>query len=257
VTSFEYQLHPVGPTVLAGLAFYPFEQAAKFLHFYSGFSSDIPDELNTIAGLGTSPEGAPVGVLAVCYSGDIEAGERVLRPIREFGPPLVDHIQPMPYTTAQQMLAPLALPGRHYYIKSHFMQTINDDAIDIMVTHFTQVTSPFSAMIFQQLGNAAQRVGKSETAFGHRDAGYEWAALSTWVMPEESDRHIGWTRAFSEAMLPYTSGFYVNQMGTESEEGEAQIQSAYGANYDRLAALKNRYDPTNLFSHNQNIRPRA
>ncbi len=257
VTSFEYQLHPVGPTVLAGIVFYPFEKAAAFLRFYSDFSSDIPDELNTIAGLGTSPEGEPVGVMAICYSGVIEEGERVLRPVREFGPPLADHIAPMPYTAAQQMLAPLGLPGRHYYIKSHFMKTISDDAIDIMVTRFTQVTSPLSAMIFQQLGNAANRVGKRETAFGHRDAGYEWATLSAWVDPEESERHIAWTRAFSEAMLPYTSGFYVNQMGTESEEGEAQIQSAYGANYERLVALKRTYDGTNLFSHNQNIRPQA
>jgi len=114
-----------------------------------------------------------------------------------------------------------------------------------------------TAMIFQQLGNAANRVAVSETAFGHRDAGYEWAALSVWIDPEESARHIGWTRAFSDAMLPYTSGFYVNQMGTESEEGEALLQSAYGANYDRLAALKNTYDSTNFFSHNQNIRPRG
>ena len=256
VTSFEYQLHPVGPMVLAGVAFYPFEKAAAFLRFYGDFSSDIPDELNTIAGLGTSPDGAPVGVLAVCYSGAIEEGERVLQPIRAFGPPLVDHIEPMPYIAAQQMLAPLALAGRHYYIKSHFMKRISTDAIDVMVTHFSQVTSPLTAMIFQQLGNAANRVGATETAFGHRDAGYEWAALSAWIDPAESERHIGWTRAFSDAMLPYTSGFYVNQMGTESEEGETQLQSAYGANYDRLAALKNTYDSTNFFSHNQNIRPR-
>ena len=213
VTSFEYQLHPVGPMVLAGVAFYPFEKAAAFLRFYSDFSSDIPDELNTIAGLGTSPDGAPVGVLAVCYSGAIEEGERVLQPLRAFGPPLVDHIAPVPYIAAQQMLAPLALAGRHYYIKSHFMKRISTDAIDVMVTHFSQVTSPLTAMIFQQLGNAANRVGATETAFGHRDAGYEWAALSAWIDPEESERHIGWTRAFSDAMLPYTSGFYVNQMG--------------------------------------------
>jgi FAD/FMN-containing dehydrogenase len=257
VTSFEYQLHPVGPMVLAGVAFYPFEKAAEFLRFYGDYTSDIPDELNTIAGLGTSPDGAPVGVLAVCYSGAIEEGERVLQPIRAFGPPLVDHIEPMPYTSAQQMLAPLALAGRHYYIKSHFMKRISTDAIDVMVTHFSQVTSPLTAMIFQQLGNAANRVGATETAFGHRDAGYEWAALSAWTDSEESERHIGWTRAFSDAMLPYTSGFYVNQMGTESEEGEAQLQSAYGANYDRLAALKHTYDSTNFFSHNQNIRPRS
>ena len=257
VTSFEYQLYAVGPMVLAGVAVYPFEQAAAFLQFYRDFSSTIPDELNTIAGFGTSPDGHPIGLAVVCYSGSMAEGERVLQPLRAFGPPLADHIQPMPYTAAQQLLAALSPAGRHYYIKSHFTRAISDDAIDTMITHFTKVSSPLSAMIFQQLGNATRRVGSGETAFGHRDAQYEWAALSAWVDPGETLRHMQWTREFSTAMLPYTSGFYVNQMGTEAEEGSADIQSAYGANYARLTALKEKYDPTNLFSHNQNVRPRA
>src|SRR2546426_8954182 len=192
VTSFEYQLHPVGPMVLAGVMFYPFEKAKEFLRFYSDFSRQSPDELNTIGGLGTSPAGAKVGVLAVCYSGPLETGEQVLRPVREFGPPLADHIEPMPYTAAQQILAPLAPAGRHYYIKSHFITDISDGAIATMVAHFEQVPSPLSAMIFQQLGNAASRVPSGATAFGHRDSGYEWAAFSAWLDPGESARHIRW-----------------------------------------------------------------
>ena len=121
VTSFEYQLHAVGPMVLAGVLFYPFAKAKEYLRFYSDFSRQSPDELNTIGGLGTSHDGAKVGVMAVCYSGPLEEGEQVLRPVREFGPPLADHIQTMPYTAAQQILAPLAPAGRHYYIKSHFI----------------------------------------------------------------------------------------------------------------------------------------
>jgi FAD/FMN-containing dehydrogenase len=256
VTSFEYQLHPVGPMVLAGLAFYPFEKAKEFLKFYGDFSVKIPDELNTIAGFGTSPDGHKVGVMAVCYHGSIQEGERVLRPVRKFGPPLADHIQPMPYATAQKLLAPFFPAGRHYYIKSHFMNEISGDAIDTMVSHFKEVTSPFSGMIFQQLGNAANRIGSGDTAFGHRDKWYEWAAASGWVDPGESEIHVRWTREFSESMLPFTNGFYVNQVGTEAEEGADLIRSAYGANYDRLVTLKQKYDPTNLFSHNQNIRPR-
>jgi FAD/FMN-containing dehydrogenase len=257
VTSFEYQLHPVGPLVLAGVVFYPFEKAKEFLRFYSDFASQSPDEVNTIGGLGTSPTGAKVGVMAVCYSGPVEAAEQALRPVREFGPPLADHIQLMPYTAAQQILAPLAPAGRHYYIKSHFISDISDAAIATMVAHFTQVTSPLSAMIFQQLGNAANRVRNGDTAFGHRGSGYEWAAFSAWLDSGESEGHIRWAREFSQAMLPFTQGFYVNQVGTEAEEGADLIRQAFGANYQRLADLKRQYDPTNLFSHNQNIKPAA
>jgi FAD/FMN-containing dehydrogenase len=255
VTSFEYQLHPVGPMVLAGLVFYPFEKAKEFLRFYSDFSRKNPDELNTIGGLGTSHDGAKVGVMAVCYSGPLEAGEQVLQPVREFGPPLADSIQPMPYTAAQKILAPLAPAGRHYYIKSHFINDISAGAIDIMVAHFEQVTSPLSAMIFQQLGNATKRVPSGDTAFVHRDIGYEWAALSSWLDAGEAAGHIRWAREFSQAMLPFTRGFYVNQVGTEAEEGADLIREAFGANYQRLADLKRQYDPTNLFRHNQNIKP--
>jgi FAD/FMN-containing dehydrogenase len=255
VTSFAYQLHPVGPLVLAGIVFYPFAQAREFLQFYRDFSRQIPDELNTIGGLGTAHDGAKVGVMAVCYSGSLEEGERVLRPVREFGPPLADHIQAMPYTAAQKLLAPLAPAGRHYYIKSHFIQDISDGAIDTMLAHFATVTSPLSAMIFQQLGNAASRVPSGDTAFGHRDAGYEWATISAWLDPAESARHIQWTREFSQAMRPFTKGFYVNQVGTEAEEGADLIREAFGANYQRLVDLKRQYDPTNLFRHNQNITP--
>jgi FAD/FMN-containing dehydrogenase len=255
VTSFEYQLHPVGPIVLAGIVFYPFAKAREFLRFYYDFSRQSPDALNTIGGLGTSHDGAKVGVLAVCYSGPLEAGEQVLRPAREFGPPVADHIQPMPYTAAQKILAPLAPAGRHYYIKSHFIQDISTGAIDTMVAHFGRVTSPLSAMIFQQLGNAVSRVPSGATAFGHRDAGYEWATISGWLDPGESESHIQWTRAFSQAMLPFTKGFYINQVGTEDEEGADVIREAFGANYQRLADLKRQYDPTNLFRHNQNITP--
>lgn len=257
VTSFEYQLHPVGPLVLAGVMFYPFAQATEFLRFYRDFSRTIPAELNTIGGLGTSPAGAKVGVMAVCYSGPLEDGEQVLRPVREFGPPLADHIQPMPYTAAQQILAPLAPAGRHYYIKSHFITAISDPAIATMVTHFEQVPSPLSAMIFQQLGHAVSRVPSGATAFGHRHSGYEWAAFSAWLDPGESARHIQWAREFSQAMLPFTQGFYVNQVGTEADEGADLIRQAFGANYQRLADLKRQYDPTNLFRHNQNIPPTA
>jgi FAD/FMN-containing dehydrogenase len=257
VTSFEYQLHPVGPQVIAGLAFYPYERARDFLKFYADYSSKVPDGVNTVGGLGTSPEGAKVGFIAICYHGPLEEGKTVLQPVREFGPPLADHIQPMPYTTAQRMLEAAGVSGRQYYIKSHFMNEITDDAIDTMLANFEGVASPLSSMIFQQLGNATNRVPRGQTAFGHRDAWYEWATVAAWLDPGESEIHVRWARDFSEAMDPFTFGFYVNQVGTEAEEGAANIKAAYGANFDRLVSLKQKYDPMNLFSHNQNIRPAA
>ena len=255
VTSFEYQLHPVGQ-LLAGMVIHPFKKAKEVLKFYRDFSSTIPDEVNTMAGFITTPEGDAAVAIIVCYSGPIEAGEEALRPIREFGPPLADLVRPMAYRDVQTMFDAGAPSGRQYYMKSLFMKDIGDEAIDTMVAHFSKVTSPLTSMIFQQLGNAANRVGTNETAFVHRDARYEWTCLSSWLDPGESEVHLRWAREFAEAIRPFTTGaIYVNQMGTEAEDGSEQIKAAYGAGYQRLVALKNKYDPTNMFSHNQNIKP--
>ena len=254
VTSFEYQLHPVGPTVLAGSVVYPFDRVKEFLRFYSEFSGKIPDEMNMIASLITLPEGSKVCSIMVCYSGSIEEGERALRPIREFGPPLTDDIRPMTYTEAQEMAATQV--GQHNYLKSHLMGQASDDAIDTMIDHFKRVTSPLSSIAFQQLGNASNRVESGEIAFGHRDAWYEWMVTSVWQDPGGSEIHVRWARECYESMLPFSLGAYVNQVGTEAEEGTDSIMAAFGDNFQRLAVLKQKYDPTNLFSHNANIRPR-
>ena len=150
VTSFEFQLHPVGPIVLAGIVIHPLDKAKEVLKFYRGFSSDIPDELNTTAALLTSLDGHPRVAIGVCYNGPIEAGEQLIRPVREFGPPLEDHIQPMPYTALQSMLDPVVPPGQEYYEKAPFMDEISDDAIDTIITHFAKVTSPLSMVFFSR-----------------------------------------------------------------------------------------------------------
>jgi FAD/FMN-containing dehydrogenase len=255
VTSFEYQLHPVGP-VLAGMVLHPFAKAKEALAYYRDFAKAIPDEVNTMGGLLTSPDGDLMAVIAVCYNGSLDAGERVLRPLREFGPPVADQIRPMAYREVQTQLDAAAVRGRRYYIKSSFMRSISDDAIDALIDRFANVPSPHTLVFFQQLGNAANRVGVQDTAFSHRDALCEWGCLSSWVDPAEDGRNIGWTRALAEAMQPFSSGgAYITQLGVEAEEGADRIKDAYGPNYERLAALKNKYDPTNLFRHNQNIRP--
>ena len=255
VTSFEYQLHPVGP-VLAGMLLYPFAKAKEALAYYRDFAKAIPDEVNTMGGLLTSPDGDLMAVIAVCYNGSLDAGERVLRLLREFGPPVADQIRPMAYREVQTQLDAAAVRGRRYYFKSSFMRSISDDAIDALIDRFANVPSPHTLVFFQQLGNAANRVGAPETAFSQRDALCEWGCQSSWVDPAADGMNIGWTRVLAEAMQPFSSGgAYIAQMGVEAEEGADRIKDAYGPNYERLAALKNKYDPTNLFRHNQNIKP--
>jgi len=255
VTSFEYRLHAVGP-LLAGMVIHPFPRAKEALAFYRDFAKAIPDEVNTMGGLLTSPDGDLVVVIAVCYNGSLEAGEKVLRPLREFGPPVADQIRPMAYHEVQTLFDGATVRGRRYYIKSSFMQSISDGAIDTLVARFSAVPSPLSFVFFQQLGNAANRVSAEETAFSHRGALCEWGCLSSWTDPADDGGNIRWTRELAEAMQTFSAGgAYITQMGLEDEEGAERIQAAYGPNYQRLAALKHKYDATNLFRHNQNIRP--
>jgi hypothetical protein len=255
VTSFEYQLHPVG-LVLAGPVLYPFKKAKEVLTLYRDFVMSVPDEVNTICGLLTAPEGEPVVAIVACYNGSLEEGEKILRPIRSFGLALADNISPMSYCQAQKLLDSAAVRGRRNYVKSNMMEGIDDAAIDTLVERFTTIPSPHSLVFFQQLGNAANRVDATATAFSHRNALCEWGCQSSWLDPAADEVNVRWTRELSEMMRPFTTGSeYVNQMGLETEEGSRRIKAAFGMNYDRLVGLKNKYDPTNLFRHNQNIRP--
>jgi FAD/FMN-containing dehydrogenase len=255
VTSFEYRLHPVGP-LLAGPVFYPFAKAKEALALYRDFATSIPDEVNTVAALMNSPDGDPLAAIVVCYNGSVEAGEKLLRPLRTFGPPMADEIAPTPYCKVQTFFDEAFVRGRRYYFKSNFTRNISDEAIATLVERFATAPSPLSMVYFQQLGNAANRVGATETAFSHRDALCEWGCDAVWLNPAEDVANIRWAREVAEAMLPFSSGSdYVNHIGLETEEGSDRIKAAFGANYDRLVVLKNRYDPTNLFRHNQNIKP--
>jgi FAD/FMN-containing dehydrogenase len=252
VTSFEYELHPVGPVLGGGLR-YPASQARDFLRFYHEFASTCPDELSTAASLGQAPDGSVVAGVAVCYSGPIESGERVLHPLRTFGSPLDDSIQPMPYQTLQS--APDAgFPlGRHHYWKSSYLKHLSDEAIEVMLGFVAEMPSPLSGVGLQQMHGAASRVDPAATAFPHRDEHYDFLILSQWTDPSDSEENARWTRAFFEAMEPFFErGVYVNNLG---EEGEDRVKEAYGENYERLVTLKDKYDPTNLFRLNQNVRP--
>lgn len=254
-TSLEYRLYPVGP-LLAGPIMYPFAQAQQALQLYRDFATSIPDEVNTIAALMTSPEGDPLAAVVLSYNGSIDAGEKVFQPLRGFGAPVADLVAPMPYRQLQTLFDEAFARGRRYYFKSNFTRAISDDAIATLVEQFATAPSKMSMVYFQQLGNAANRIGASDTAFSHRDALCEWGCDAVWLDPSEDAANIAWARQVAEAMRPFTSGSdYVNHIGLETEEGADRIKAAFGANYDRLVGLKNRYDPTNLFRHNQNIKP--
>ncbi len=254
VTSFEYRLHAIGPMVLGGLIFHPLPRAREASQFYREFTRTSPDQLTTHLAFATSPDGHPVVAFIPCYSGPLEQGEEIIRPLREFGSPMADMVGPMPYTAVQALGGQFYPPGRLNYWKSSFLKELSNDAIETMIAQFATVPSPFSAVAIEELGGAVSRVGKDETAFGERSAHYSLLITSAWIDPAESEKNIQWTRDLWEAMQPFESEtVYVNYLGTE---GEDRIKAAYGAaKYERLVALKNKYDPTNFFQLNANIKP--
>jgi FAD/FMN-containing dehydrogenase len=257
VTSLEYRLHPIGPVLLAGPIVHPLAAAHAALRFYREFTASAPDALQVMAVLSTSPEGIPLLALIAVYGGPVPEGERVLQPLRQFGSPAADLIGPMSYSQVQRMFDDGFPPGRRHYWKSGFLDGLDDEAIAVLVDHFTRVPSPHSGVLIEQYGGAVNRVGPSETAFAHRTSPYNLTILSGWESPTDDDANIAWTRALWAAMEPFTAdAVYVNYLGETRDEGQERIRAAYGtATYDRLAALKREYDPTNFFRMNQNIAP--
>ena len=261
VTSFEYQMHAVGPTVLAGLIVYPMAKAPEVLQFYRDFVADIPYELTAVPALRLAPpapflpeevHGKPIIAVFVCYCGPVEEGERALRPLRGFGTPLADVIQPKPFIMHQSMLDPMQPAGRNYYWKSDDLLELTDPAIDTIVAHSEAITSPHTIVPLFQFGGVGSKVAEDATAYSHRNAAYALNCNASWT-EGEPERHIQWARDFSSAMQPYSNGVYMNFLG---DEGEERTKAAYGAaKFDRLVSLKNKYDPTNFFRINQNIKP--
>ncbi len=255
-TSFEYQLHPVGP-MLGGLVIHPLDQAVELIRFYDEFTHTCPDELGTFVAFVTSPEGERVVAIFACYNGAVEDGERVLKPLREFGTPIADMIGPMPYVQVQRLMDEGFPAGRQNYWKSNFLKGLDSEAIEIIVDHVAKSPSPFSAVGIEQFSGAVNRVGIDDTAFNHRDARYNLLIVGIWTDLAAKAENVKWVRDLWDAMEPYSSGgVYVNYLGQEADEGPERVKAAYGADkYERLVALKNKYDPTNLFRLNQNIKP--
>ena len=253
VTALEYKLHPVGPTVLAGMVLHPFEKAKEVLKFYREYTSAAPEEIGAWAALLTAPDGHAVVAILACYVGASKDGERVLRPLKEFGPPAMDMIQPMPYVQAQSLIDESFPKGRCNYWKSSLLRRLSDATIETLVEGFRKVASPYSSVLIEQLGGAVSRIREDETAFSHRDSPYDCVIMPMWSDPAESEKHIRWADDLWLGIQPFSSGgVYVNYLGSEGDE---RVKTAYGVNYQRLAVLKSKYDPSNLFRFNQNIKP--
>ena len=264
VTSFEYRLHAVGPIVLAGPVFHLIEDAPEVLRFYREFVAAAPDELTTIFELEMAPpvpflreevHGKPILMMGACYAGSPHEGAEVVRPLKQFGRPIADLLEPKPYTALQSMFDPFVPHGWHRYWKSVELPPLTDAAIDTLVEHASAQTSPRSYCIVLQLGGALARVGEDETAFGQRDAAHNVAINAVWTEEDpDAKRHIAWARDFYDALQPHARGrVYVNFLG---EEGGDRVRQAYGErNYERLVEVKRAYDPTNFFRLNQNIEP--
>ena len=264
VTEFEFRLHPLGPIVLAGLAMFPVGRAPEVLRRWRDWADAAPDELSTGCAVILAPpeefvppelRGQPVLGIPVLYVGAPEAGAAAVQPLRDLGP-AVDHIGPMPYTAFQAVLDPLApwdLGG--FYARGEYLPELSDAAIDMFLAYAADLVTlspPFSQMIIFRIGQGVAGVPGEATAFSHRDANYLFHPISAWPDPADAERMIAATRAFAAAMQPFGTGASYLNFTHEAD----RVRDAYGdATYARLVALKDTYDPANLFRLNQNIRP--
>ncbi|MFC5995189.1 FAD-binding oxidoreductase [Pseudonocardia hispaniensis] len=263
ITEFEFRLHPLGPTVLAGLTMFPIERAPQVLRGWRDWADSAPDELATACVVLTAPpepfvppqlHGKPVLGIAALYVGPPDHGAEVVRPLTQLDP-VVDHLAPMPYTAFQAALDPLAPWGMRSYWRGEYMRELSDTAIDTFLAHavgLTALGAPLSQMVIFRIGQGVATVPDEATAFSHRDAGYLFHPISVWAEPGDDERMIAGNRAFAAAMRPFSTG--ASYLNFTPEAG--RVRDAYGAEkYARLMALKDRYDPANLFRLNQNIRP--
>ncbi len=263
VTSFEFDLHPVGPEVLSGLVVHPFAAGRDVLTYYREFVADTSDDLVVWSVLRKAPplpflppevHGTEVVILAAFYAGEMSKGEAELKRLREFGKPIADVIGPHPYAGWQTAFDPLLTPGARNYWKSHNFTELSDDLIGVFLEYAGNLPSDHSEIFLARMGGAMNRVAPDATAYPHRDVEFVMNVHTRWESPAEDERCVAWARKFFDATAPHaTGGVYVNFM--PADEAERVPTGAYGPNYERLCALKTKYDPQNLFRVNQNIRP--
>jgi FAD/FMN-containing dehydrogenase len=265
VTSFEFRLHPVGPEVLSGLVIHPLDAATDVLRYWRDFLPKTPEEFVCWFVMRKAPplpflppewHGQEILALAMCYSGpDLKEGERIAEPLRKFGKPIADVVSPHQYAVWQTALDPLLTPGFRNYWKSHDFSKVSDGLIDALIAHARKIPDPNTEIAFAQLGGAVTRVPAEATAYSHRDGEFVMNVHGRWQDLAKDEECIRWARDLFQATAPFATGsVYVNFL--TQDEGD-RIKAAYGRNYDRLARIKNKYDPSNLFRANMNIRPVA
>jgi len=258
--------HPVGPIVQLCAPFYALEDGGKALRAWLSFTASAPDEISSLAVVWSVPDvdafpaelrRRPVVILAAVYVGPPEEGARKMQPLRELGSPLLDMSGPIPFAALQAAFDPFFPKGRFYYWKSTNVDDFSDACIDTILAAAAARPSSMSDITIWHLGGALSRVAPEATAYGRRDAPYLVTAEATWTDSAQNDKNIEWSRQLVAAMKPFSrGGLYLNFAGF-GEEKEAMLRDAYGQNYDRLVALKTRYDPRNLFRMNLNIPPAA
>jgi FAD/FMN-containing dehydrogenase/pimeloyl-ACP methyl ester carboxylesterase len=262
-TRFEFRLHPIGPTVLGGMLMYPAPMAATVLANFRAVMADAPDEVGAAVALITAPpeefvpepvRGQPVVGMIVCYAGPIEQAEEALRPLREFGPPALDLVQAMPYTALQRLLDPGYPAGVRNYWTGDFLAGLPEEAIEVLCRFHVSKPSPLTQILVLPGGGASARVPDGTMAIGDRRAPFNLHITSLWRDRADDAANIAWTRELRAAIKPFTTGrVYVNFIG---DEGHERVVASFGREgYARMQALKDRYDPDNLFRSNQNVRP--
>jgi FAD/FMN-containing dehydrogenase len=262
VTRFEFQLHKVGPEIFAGLIVFPFDQARQVLTQYREFVKSAPEELSVWVVLRQAPplpflpaevHGKEVVVMPIFYSGDISTGEKLIEPLRKFGNAHGEHIGAVPYVQWQQAFDPLLTAGARNYWKSHNFAELSDAALDIVLEYAGKLPTSQCEIFFGLISGAANRVPADAMAYGHRDAKIVLNVHARWDDAKEDRKCIDWARSFFQASAPHASGgAYINFM---TEDETERIAAAYGPNYQRLARIKAKYDPENVFRLNQNIKP--
>jgi hypothetical protein len=256
------RLHPVGPTVLGGMLMHPPADPVGLVRAFRDFMATAPDEVGGALAFVTAPNedfvpeparGQPMIGMILSYAGPVEEGERVLAPIRAVGPPAMDMVGPVPYTALQQILDPMNPHGHNHYWKAEFIDELTDAAIETIVPIALRPSSPMTATILQPMGGAAARVSEDSTPLGRRDAAFAYHALAQWD-DDDHDRHIEWARSLHEAMAPHTEpGVFLTY---SSDQGEDRSRQAFGAEkFRRLSAIKEFYDPIDLFDSGAGIKP--
>jgi FAD/FMN-containing dehydrogenase len=269
VTTFEYQLHPIGPEVAFVFALHDGEgeRMKQAIQLYRDYCATAPDAVSTIGATGIIPpepelfpvemHGRPFVLLGGLYVGPVDEGQRILQPLLDLGKPLVDASGIKPYVEVQQTFDHDYPDGRRYYWKSLNVQSMDDTLVDLIVEHSRRQPSPFSTIDLWHIGGAVKRVSQYDSTFHQRQAAFVLNAEANWLDEEDDDANIHWVRSFVNDLQPYSDGSrYLNFAGFQ-EEGNVMMQNAFGQQYARLAALKRKYDPDNLFRLNANVRPMA